>query len=272
MNQPLLAESLAIAVQLAQEAGKIARNTATTCPPQRKADRSLVTEVDHAMQAHIIDRLATRFPDHAFLAEESIANRAARLAPTDAQYCWVIDPLDGTRNFVANLPLFSTSIALLDRGRPILGVVVEHNIGLTYVATLGGGATLNGCPIRVIKPNQDDDLVVGVTTGRDSLTQGVLQAWSRERGLIFRNLGSTAVHLALVASGAFAADFCKKCKIWDIAAGALLITEAGGLITDPKGEARAPFSLTLPPETELPILAASSSVHARLLKLLKGGS
>jgi myo-inositol-1(or 4)-monophosphatase len=169
---------------------------------------------------------------------------------------------------VAGLPIFSTSIALLDQGQPIIGVVVEHNIGLTFAATRGGGARMNDRPIRVLDPAPDDDLMVGVTTNRDPLTQRVLQAWLGEPGLIFRNLGTTALHLAMVACGGLAADYCKKCKIWDIAAGALLIMEAGGRITDVAGVDRIPFSLDLPPEAELPILAAGPKVHERLLKLI----
>jgi myo-inositol-1(or 4)-monophosphatase len=198
--------------------------------------------------------------------------RSTSPLPSAARYCWVIDPIDGTRNFVNGVPCFSTSIAVLDRGQPVVGVVVEHNRRDVFEATLSGGARLNGDPIHCADPPPNRDTLIGLTSDKTSLTRKVLEAWSATQGIVLRNLGSTAVHLALVASGALAADFCCLCKIWDIAAGALLITEAGGRITTPYGDPRIPFDLSLEPTAKLPILAAAPATHERLLRTIRNAT
>lgn len=234
-----------------------------------KSDESLVTEVDHDIQELIVRAVREGFPDHAVIGEESLTDDADRPAPTDARFCWVIDPLDGTRNFVNGVPCFATSIGILDRGTPVVGLIVEHNRRDVYAGIAGRGATLNGEPMHCADPPPDRDTLIGLTSTRDALTRAVLGTYFGEQGLVLRNLGSTAVHLALVATGAFAANVCRRGKIWDIAAGALLITEAGGLITTPTGEDRIPFDLSIDPSTSLPIIAGAPRTHERLVQALR---
>ena len=193
-------------------------------------------------------------------------------AATEARFCWVIDPLDGTRNYAYGVPCFSTSLAVLDRGRPVVGVVFEHNQKLLYAAIAGMGATCNGSGIRAAEVLEGRDVLVAFPSSKDQTTVDVRRDWVPRRGLVGRNLGSTALHLALVASGALSAAFCKRSKIWDIAAGGLLVTEGGGLITDLSGAERMSFDLAAAPDEDLPVLAAALQTHRQLLATIQAAT
>jgi myo-inositol-1(or 4)-monophosphatase len=266
---------LALAVRLAREAGAMALPRLGAAAAGRKADDSVVTEVDREIEAHVTSAIRDAHPDHEVLGEEThehrpSGDRPGGYGPGGGRFCWVIDPLDGTRNFVAGLPCFAISIAVLDRGQPIVGVVYEPNLDRLYTATLGGGAMFNGARVAAREPEPGTDLLVGVASSKDELSVRVLQKWGSMPGIILRNLGSSALHLALVASGALSAAFGVKCKIWDIAAGVLLVSEAGGVVTSPTGAPLIPFDLSRDPRDNLPILAGPSGVHQRLLGLMPG--
>ncbi len=265
MTEPTPADMLELAQKLGVEAIEFTKPYAGQVASRLKDDASVVTEVDHAVQRHIVSAVAEKFPDHAFLAEESLDAPDSHPDRATARYCWVIDPIDGTRNFVAGFACFGTSIAVLDRGTPVAAVVVEHNLGHVYTATLNGGAFLGDRRLEMPEPDPERDVMVGIPSSKDRLTQRVVLLWQGTRGLITRNLGSSAVHLGMLASGALGAMFCKKCKIWDVAAGVLLVSEAGGRVTDPTGEAILPFDLTGDPNADTPILAAAPNIHQRLL-------
>lgn len=269
MKDSTTREMLALARRLTIHAGDIARSHLGQVRGRRKADASVVTDTDHAIQAHILDAIGRGYPDHAVCAEETIPTPEAHADSGTARYCWVVDPLDGTRNFVSGFPFFATSIAVLDHGRPVVGVVSEHNLKLVYSAVEGGGATLNDRPIRGNDPPKGSDVLLGVPSSKDPLTIGTVCAWVATKGFVLRNVGSTAVHLAMVAAGTLAGAFGKQCKIWDLAAGLLLVTEAGGRITDPDGGDLLPLSLDADPHQDLPFLAAAPNLHRRLLKTLQ---
>ncbi len=260
---------LELACRLATEAADIALERVGKSVVTRKADNSVVTDVDHAIQNHIVRAIAERYHDHALWAEETLENPDAHPSCETARYCWVIDPLDGTRNFVWGLPCFATAIAVLDRGQPVAGVVFEHNTRMLCSAATGRGTTLNGKPVRVREVSPDADMLIGTPSSKDALTAGVVRHWAGTRDFVLRNFGSTAFHLALVATGALAGAFGKRCKIWDVAAGALLVIEAGGRFTDPFGTPALPFRLDAKPDQDLPCLAAAPATHARLLESIK---
>ena len=260
---------LTLATRLATEAGDIACARFGHARSQMKADASLVTDADQAAQAHILSTVAEHYPDHGVIAEESIPHPQAHADQATARYCWVIDPLDGTRNYAQGFPIFSTSIAVLDRSRPVVAVVAGHSLGQIYTATLGTGTTLNGQPIEARDPEPGSDLLLAIPTSKDPLAVHVAHAWTAQRGFVIRNLGSTALHLAMVASGALNGAFSKRCKIWDLAAGLLLVTEAGGRITDPTGRDLLPLSLTADAATDLPFLAAPPATHKQLLQRIQ---
>ncbi len=265
-----LPDMLQLAVELAQDAARIALAQVGRAKATRKPDQSMVTETDRAIERHILGAIRTAYPSHAICAEES-ANRPDT-ARSDTRYCWVIDPLDGTRNFVAGLPCFATSIAVLDAGRPVIAVVLEHNVGDLYTALRGEGTRRNGHPVTVAEIEPNSDALVGIPSSKDPLTVGVVKSWAGTKGLVMRNTGSTALHLAMVGAGMLAAAFSKRCKIWDVAAGALLVTEAGGCFTDPWGAARIPFDLGGDPEADLPFLAAAPGPHQQLTELLRSAA
>lgn len=262
-----LPDMLQLAVELAQDAARTALAQVGRTKVSRKADQSVVTETDRAIERHILGAIGEAYPNHAVCAEESASRPDA--SRSDARYCWVVDPIDGTRNFVAGLPCFATSIAVLDEGRPVVAVVLEHNVGDLYTAILNEGTKRNGHPVSVVKIEQNRDALVGIPSSKDPLTVDVVKSWAGTKGLVMRNTGSTALHLAMVGAGILAAAFAKRCKIWDVAAGALLVTEAGGCFTDPWGAARVPFDLGGNPEADLPFLAAAPEPHRQLTKLLR---
>lgn len=259
-----------MAVAAASEATDIALRGFGSARASIKADRTIVTDVDHEIQAHVLGAIARRFPDHAVIAEEAIAGPEVHADARTARYCWVVDPLDGTRNYASGFACFATSIAVLDRAVPIVAVVVEHNTGQTFTALAGDGALLNGERIHAAPAAVDDEVLLGIPSSKDALSVRAVRAWAAEKGLICRNLGSAAYHLALVACGAFAGTFCKQCKIWDIAAGALLVHEAGGVATDERGRSLTPFKLDVSTRADVPIVAAARGIHQRLLVVTRG--
>lgn len=269
MSDPAIQSILSLATYLGEAAIPIARRSFFVATPRLKMDLTVVTDVDHEIQAHILDGIAQSFPDHAVIAEEKVQTPGAHANVGDARYCWVIDPLDGTRNYALGFACFATSIAVLDRGEPVVAVVVEHNVPATYTATKGGGAHMNGRRIRAGTPPDGHDWLIGVPSSKDELSVRAVSKWSATKGLICRNLGTAAYHLALVASGAFAGTFCKQCKIWDVAAGVLLVTEAGGVCTGISGETLTPFRLDGDLSLDVPTVAASRDAIPKLVATLR---
>lgn len=269
MRDSTLSGMLNLASELAVEAASISLAGFGKAVARRKADDSVVTETDYAIQAHIVQRIAKAYPDHAILAEEKPEHGHEHGDLTSARYVWVVDPLDASRNYASGLACFATSIAVLDRAAPVVGVVYEHNLRHLYSAITGGGAFLNGRSIRVVEPPTSHDHLIGIPSSKDELTVRVLCRWVATKGFILRNLGAATLHLAMVASGALEAAYAVQSKIWDVAAGVLLIREAGGLVTDPFGGDLLPFDLTADPNRDIPFLAGGPTMHARLLQSVR---
>lgn len=267
MQTESIQEMLEFATRLALESGELAAGYAGKFTIAVKPDTSVVTEADTAVEAHILGKIREVYPDHATCAEET--GNKADSARANARYCWVIDPIDGTRNYASGFPCFCTSIAVLDRGLPVVGVVYEHNRRAMYVATAGGGTRLDDKGVGIVEVSPNDDLLIGIPSSKDNLTVRVLRNWIGTSGIVLRNLGSTALHLAMVGAGSLGAAYCKRCKIWDIAAGALMVTEAGGVITDLRGNPRIPFDLTRDPSDDLSYITAAPATHQRLLDQIR---
>jgi myo-inositol-1(or 4)-monophosphatase len=279
MDGPTVQDFLEVASRLAREAGEVSIARINDAFASRKSDDTVVTTTDHAIQAQILRVLAELFPDHAVCAEEAQppplqggGSGGSHAEMSAARYCWVVDPLDGTRNYVSGLPCFATSIAVLERGRPVAAVVYEHNQRLLFSACAGGGAHLNGRRILVDDPPRHGDYLLGIPSSKDSLTQGVVRDWLGTKGFICRNLGATTVHLALVAAGSMVGAYGKQAKLWDVAAGALLVAEAGGRITDPFGGDLLPFRLDADGQRDIPFLAAGPVMHERLLESIRSAT
>lgn len=269
MNQAIYQDILSLATQLAHEAVDMAASYLGKAATSIKADHSVVTEADNAIQAHIVRQVAKRFPDHAFIGEESIAASPGAVDPLTAQFTWVVDPIDGTRNFVAGFPSYATSIGVLEQSRPVVAVVHEHTLNRSYSAVKGDGVKLNGQPISVVTPSTGTDLLIAGPSSKDQPTTHILQHIITSPGLIYRNVGSSAMHLAMVADGCCAGAFAHRCKLWDIAAGLLLVEEAGGTVTHLTGELLTPFDLTADKQANIPFVAGNPRDHKLLLDITR---
>lgn len=195
-----------------------------------KGVHNLVTYVDKEAEKRIIIAVTPLVKEAGFIAEEQSE------LPRGERYNWIIDPLDGTTNFIHGIPLFSISVALMDKSELLLGVVYEINLKECFYAWKGGGAFLNGKPIHVSKTNKLDNSLVA--TGFPYYDYSLLDPYlslfrdlmQSSRGV--RRLGSAAVDLAYVACGRFELFYEYGLQSWDVAAGALIVMEAGGKVTD----------------------------------------
>lgn len=189
----------------------------------------VVTEADKASERLIIEGIHSAFPGHSVLAEES-----GRDGTDDAEWLWIIDPLDGTTNFNQGLPVFSVSIALQHNGVTVVGVVYAPYLGEMFTALKGNGAYLNGKPIHVRRNSDIGSMVVatGMPYDRDRHPDNNLDNISRVclrvRGT--RRMGSAAIDLAYTAAGYYDTYWELNLNIWDVAAGILLVQEAGGVV------------------------------------------
>ena len=202
-----------------------------------KAPNDFVTEVDHAAEAAIIETLLSAYPGHGILAEESGSTRGAK----DSEYLWIIDPLDGTTNFIHGLPTYAVSIGLAFRGQMQQAVVYDPARNDLFYATKGRGAFLNDKRLRVSKRTRLAEALIG--TGfpfrqGDDLTHylKVLEMVMKSCAGV-RRPGAAALDLCYVAAGWYDGFFETGLSPWDVAAGSLIVTEAGGLVGNFTGEA-----------------------------------
>jgi myo-inositol-1(or 4)-monophosphatase len=205
---------------------------------ERQGRRDVSTVADREAEELIVRELTRRFPTHRVLGEEAVKEGRAR-DEASAGWLWIVDPLDGTVNFVQGIPLFSVSIGLVRDGKPVLGVVHAPALRQTFWGAPGSGAFEGDRPISVsATPFLDDAiLATGFAYDRERLADtnfdNVAAIGMRARGL--RRLGSAALDLAYVASGRLDAFWELHLRPWDVAAGAALIRAAGGRITDQRG-------------------------------------
>lgn len=217
----------------------------------------VVTEADHACERLIVEWLRGAFPEYSVVGEEGGAHRGS------SEYCWYIDPLDGTANFAHGYPAFCISIALVRGDQPVAGVVLDPWRGECFAAEEGGGATLNGKAIRVSETGRVAESLLGTvfpahmraTSGNmyyyqhfDSVSHGV------------RRGGSAALDLAYVACGRLDGMWGFGLQAWDLAAGVVLVREAGGVVTDMRGGA---FGIHAPH-----LVADNGRVHRELLEVI----
>lgn len=227
----------------------------------KKADIDLVTDVDLAVERMCQEVLAERHPGHRLVGEEYGAAEIASLPG----HCWVFDPIDGTTNYAHGLPIFCSSLALQIDGVLRLGAVYDPTRRELFTAEHGQGAHLNGAPLSVSSSAKliDSLLVTGFpydiqTTLED---QVALFAAFLGRARAVRRLGSAALDLCYVAAGRFDGFWERKLKPWDTAAGALIVTEAGGRVTDFEGAAFLP--------DEGRIVATNGLIHEAVLETIQ---
>jgi myo-inositol-1(or 4)-monophosphatase len=250
------------AVAIAREAGALLRDRFGQPHDVRlKGTVDLVTEVDRAAEDLIRGRVAAAFPAHHFLGEEG--GGAEETAHADTPYRWIVDPLDGTTNYAHGLPHFAVSIAVEQNGAPLVGVVYDPIREELFAAARGKGATRNGAPLQV---SATDDLVASLlTTGFSyDLGQRKQQAkvWQAllTRVQAIRQTGSAALNLCYIAAGRLDGYWERYVSAWDVAGGALIVTEAGGSVTDFTNGAFRPDGGE--------VLATNRHLHAILLDVI----
>jgi myo-inositol-1(or 4)-monophosphatase len=225
----------------------------------QKGAFDLVTEADTESEKQIIETIWNTFPDHAILAEESGENKGT------VEYQWLIDPLDGTTNYVHQLPFFTISIALAVSGNIELGLILNPMDGELYSAIAGKGAELNGKPINVssIASVSDSLLITGFPYDFNEIVDPAMNRFSvcQQASQGVRRLGSAALDFCYVACGRFDGFWEQNLHPWDKAAGAIIAAEAGAVITDFSNQ---PFSIN-----QKEILVTNGRIHQEMLSLLK---
>ena len=247
-------------IRIARQAGEIQRaGFGQTHQVGHKGPVDLVTEIDHRCEAHILNAIQSQFPGHHIVAEESGQINGG------SPHTWYVDPLDGTVNYAHSVPLFSVSIAYAEGGQTQLGVVYDPMRDECFSAQRGHGAWLNDQPIRVSSADQliDALLVTGFPyeLNQRQLNLELFADFSLQcQGV--RRLGSAALDLCYVAAGRLDGYWELSLQAWDVAAGALIVQEAGGVLTAPDGQAdffRPPFAL----------LTANPQLYPLMLKVLR---
>ena len=230
---------LNVAIKAARAAGAIINRAALDVESVRISQKQIndfVTEVDHASEKVIIETLLTAYPGHGILAEESGSQHGAK----DSEFVWIIDPLDGTTNFIHGFPVYCVSIALAVRGKIEQAVIYDPSRNDLFTSTKGRGAYLNERRIRVSKRTQLKECLVSTgfpfRPGDNFKNYLAMMGDVMQRTAGLRRPGAAALDLAYVAAGYTDGFFETGLSIWDVAAGSLLITEAGGLIGNFTGE------------------------------------
>lgn len=255
---------LNVAIKAARAAGAIINRAALDIESVRvseKQSNDFVTEVDQAAEKAIIETLLTAYPQHGILAEES----GQQHGNADSDFVWIIDPLDGTTNFIHGFPVYCVSIALSVRGKIEQAVVYDPSRNDLFTATRGRGAFMNDRRIRVSKRIRMADCLL--TTGfpfregqnYEQFMQLFIEMMRSTAGL--RRPGSAALDLAYVAAGFSDGFFETGLQPWDVAAGSLLVQEAGGLVGNFTGEADFLHSQEC--------MAASPKIYALMVQMLQ---
>ncbi len=249
-----------VAVQAAVVAGSIVKDGFSRQKELKYKDgiHNLVTQFDVASERSIIDYISSCFPSHQFLAEESGVSVDA------SEYRWIIDPLDGTVNFAHGIPIFSVSIGLEYKSQVIVGVVYQPITDELFVAVRGQGATCNGKAIHVSQSMtlKESILVTGFPYNAADNAEHTLEHFCAlvNMGVPIRRLGSAAVDLAYVACGRFDGFWESALQPWDVAAGLLLVEEAGGQVSRFDGEV---FSMN-----DRTILTTNGKIHREFVEFL----
>ncbi len=249
-------------VKLSKEIGKFLLHEIKSVKPsdiEEKGTHDFVSYVDKTAEAMIVKRLSELLPESGFIAEEGTSDKKSEVLN------WIVDPLDGTTNFLHQVPLFSVSIALMEKNEIVLGVVYEPNLDECFYAWKGGKAYMNENIIEVSKQNKLGSSLIA--TGFPYYDYQELQAymklfeWFAINTSGLRRLGSAAVDLIYTACGRYEAFYEYGLKPWDVAAGVFIVAQAGGKVTDFKGGNNYVFGKQL--------LASNSILHAPLLEAIQ---
>ena len=251
-----------LALKAAQEGGEVLRSFSNrSLKVDYKGAIDPVTEADRTSQKKIRTLIEGEFPSHSIIGEEDDNPVSCK------EYCWIIDPLDGTVNFIHHIPLFCVSVALLHKGRVVSGVVHAPLLNETFVAERGKWAWCNGQRMKVSSVGKllRSVAITGFPYSVHQDVRDLADSFTRVLTSVqgVRRFGSAAIDLAYVAAGRCEAFWEEELHPWDVAAGVLLVEEAGGRVTDFSGGSDYIFGDS--------ILASNGHVHRDVLKLLKKG-
>lgn len=271
MKQEALDNMLAVAMAGAHQAGQVALAQLGSARISIKNNTELVTDTDKRCQALIIDHIHAAFPNHGFIGEEGEEGRLFKQYPTDSEdVWWVIDPIDGTNNFAQGLPQFSVSIGAVRNGTPLVGVIYQPSTDISYTAIQGGLARERGHPIQATNRPLHAHASVGLDSHfGETVPNWICHIMTRLR---YRNLGTTALHLAYVAMGGYAAMVASTPKLWDITAGTLIAQNAGALVTDWQGNPIWPQDLAAYQGQALPVVVGAPLAHQEIIELIRAGA
>lgn len=229
----------------------------------KSSSKDLVTEVDQGAEALIRNLIRTYFPTHSILGEEGVqpgreAAQKAIASMHDAEYLWIVDPIDGTLNFIHGFPYYCISIGLAHRGELIVGVIYDPNQDEMFVAEKGKGAYLRGKRIHVSKEQSLEESLLATGFGSGDAFAANVQSFQHLLPQVrnVRAVGSAALHLAYVACGRLSGYWQYGLNVWNVAAGVLLVQEAGGNVTDIDGN---PYHLQVQN-----IMATNGHIHDAL--------
>jgi myo-inositol-1(or 4)-monophosphatase len=246
----------------ARAAGTTIREWVGKTSFQLKGPADFVTEADFAAQEIVKRTVLEAFPNHSVLGEE---DQLASNTASQTDYRWIVDPLDGTTNFVHGIPHYAVSLALEHKGRPLVGTIFDPSLNECFTAGIGFGAFLNGQPIRTTSETRVSEVLAG-TGFPASLTPESPDLLVFNKALFrcqgVRRTGSAALNMCEVAAGRYGVLWGLSTKIWDIAAGVLLIEEAGGVVTSPEG---GPINLG----SGRFLAAGNRDLHRQLLELVR---
>ncbi len=272
MPMPNHSADLAFVIDIARAAGVLIRGHYGHIERQTKRGEEAVTEADRASQRLIIARLRERFPTDGFIGEENDDGSAiTNDAPRHGTRVWVIDPLDGTNNFVAGLGNFAVCIGLMMDGMPVLGVVYDVCRDEVFAAESGHGAWRNDQPIQAPTSALSPRCLLMLTSNLLD-AEGRMPAWAAalhaQTRLKVRVLGSAALEAVQVAAGVAHGSITVNGKLWDIAAAAAVVLEAGGILTTPDQRPLFPLVLAGYAGAKTPYVAAGSLASAELHRLM----
>jgi len=272
-----LTQDLQYAIDLARGAGKIVleqygkveRLTKTHAAASSEA----VTEADRASQRFIVAGLRNRYPTDGIVGEESETGDSITFeCPDPRGRVWVIDPIDGTNNFVAGLGNFAVCIGLIEQGMPILGVVMDVTRDIVYSAARGEGAWLGTHRLQAAQTPLNNSSIVMMTSnllGKTGQLPKFAGRWMSQTDWKLRILGSAALEAVHVASGVAHGAITVNGKLWDCAAPAAILLEAGATLTNLQGQPIFPFDLAKYQGAKVPFLAAGPAAHVQLLREIK---
>jgi fructose-1,6-bisphosphatase/inositol monophosphatase family enzyme len=268
-----LSQDLQFAIELARGAGKIVLDHYGKVARLTKRQAEAVTDADRASQRFIVSGLGRRFPGDGVIGEENDTGDAITFDVGDPRgRVWVIDPIDGTNNFIAGMGAFGVCIGLMERGEPVLGVVFDVTRDLVYSAAKGQGAWLGNKRLRALDTPLDDSSMIMMTSNLLD-TAGTCPGWAcrwlGQTNWKIRIIGSAALEACQVAAGVAHGAVTMNGKLWDVAAPAAIVLEAGAVITSPAGEGIFPFDLRNYEGAKVPFLAAAPNACEALLREIR---